>query len=54
MSARSVSIAAGLAESTVGQIERGDIASPRLDTMLAIAKVLKVDAGKLMTGRLSK
>lgn len=50
LSARGLSLAAGLSDGVVAQIERGDIKSPRGDALVSLAKALDVDVGWLLTG----
>lgn len=50
LSARALSLSSGLTDSVVGQIERGEIRSPRSDVVVALAKALDVDAGWLLAG----
>lgn len=47
---RKLSLAAGLSETLVAQIERGQIANPRIDTIETLAKVLGVSVAWLTTG----
>lgn len=50
LSRRSLSLQAGLTDSVVGQIERGDIADPSTSALSAIAGVLGVSIDWLVNG----
>lgn len=50
LSRRRLSLDAGLTDSVVGQIERGDIADPSSATLGALAAVLNVSTDWLITG----
>lgn len=51
LSCRQVSLAAGLSQSAVAQIERQDIESPRLETLERIAIALGVSVEELIGGK---
>lgn len=50
LSARGLSLAAGLSDGFVAQIERGTIKNPGVNVIVALAKALGVDVGWLLTG----
>lgn len=50
LSRRALSLRAGLAQAVVGQIERGDVTSPALETVSKLAVALEVSLDWLVTG----
>lgn len=50
LSARALSVRAGVAQALVGQIERNEASDPHGTTIVAIAKALDVEPAWLLTG----
>jgi transcriptional regulator with XRE-family HTH domain len=46
-----LAVAAGVSQTTINDLENGDTQRPRGDTLMALARVLQISPGWLMTGK---